>query len=165
MNGLFPMMSDKEITIVNQLIAKYQPKICLEWGSGGSTLFFPNENGCIKKWVSIEHNANYYEKVKQNADKKVDVYLVRLDEYLKKVKDLDLKYDFIFIDGLMRAECLWFAEDYLNTGGFILLHDSGRAEYQDFISRSSFNKDKLIDGEIPITTNGFAHRGLTIFTK
>jgi hypothetical protein len=32
-----PMMSDKELGIINNLIRERKPEICLEWGSGGST--------------------------------------------------------------------------------------------------------------------------------
>lgn len=159
-----PMMSDKEIKIVDDILSELKPKKCLEWGAGGSTVYFPEKHPEIESWTSIEHNGGWYQKLVKRIPFKVDLRHVKVVDYLKEVEGE--KYDFILIDGLMRAECLMVAEDMLNPGGVILVHDTGRAWYQDLIKLWPANRtQKLIDGEIPMRFEGFAHRGIHKFTK
>lgn len=159
------MMSDEEIKILDELFEKEQPKMCLEWGSGGSTVYFPKKHHCIQKWYSIEHNRDWATKVRERMDAKVQLIYTSIPKYLSTVADMKIKFDFILVDGLMREECMWVAEDYLNPKGCVILHDSGRPWYWDMIKRWSGKRDELSKGEIPITMSGFAHRGLHKFTK
>lgn len=156
-----PMMSEKEIAIIDKILSDRKPIFCLEWGSGGSTVYFPKTHSCIRQWVSVEHDGRYAEKVQKEMDKKVILYQVKLQEYLSIVQNM--RFDFILIDGLMRAECLMFARELLNEEGIILLHDSSRAEYQKYINNWQGKTEKLADGEIETKT--FAHRGLYKFWK
>ena len=55
-----PMMNDREIQIIEGLLSPAFS--CFEWGSGGSTLYFPK---FVKSWVSFEHDPNYYNEVKK----------------------------------------------------------------------------------------------------
>ena len=63
-----PMMSEKEIEIIDRLIEERQPKYCLEWGSGNSTVYFPKKHKCIKSWLSVEHNGHYPEYLKDKIE-------------------------------------------------------------------------------------------------
>lgn len=47
----------------------------LEWGCGGSTLYFPK---LVKNYVSIEHNQEWYEKLKPQLLDNVELYFVAL---------------------------------------------------------------------------------------
>lgn len=156
-----PMMSDEEIQIIDALFEKHKFKQCLEWGSGGSTIYFPRKHACIELWTSIEHNGKYVDLIKRSVEQKVDLHHVTLEHYLSIVKGR--KFDFIFIDGLMREECLMFAEDMLNRGGMILLHDASRPQFQKPIKQWSGKTEQLSKGEGRMT--GCAHRGLYQFTK
>lgn len=156
-----PMMSDEEIQVVDSLFEKHKFKRCLEWGSGGSTIYFPRKHDCIEEWYSIEHNGKYVDMIKRSVEHTVALKHVKLEEYLAVVKNR--KFDFILIDGLMRQECLTFAEDLLNRGGVILLHDASRPEFQKPIKEWSGKTEQLTKGEGRMT--GCAHRGIYQFTK
>ncbi len=60
MENEYPWMNQKEV----ELIEKYLNKdtIMLEWGSGGSTLYFSKK---VKTLYSIEHDKTYYNKIKK----------------------------------------------------------------------------------------------------
>jgi hypothetical protein len=49
----------------------------LEWGCGGSTLYFPK---LVKNYVSIEHNQEWYEKLKPQLLDNVEFYHVPIHE-------------------------------------------------------------------------------------
>jgi len=49
----------------------------LEWGGGGSTLYFPR---LVEKYVSIEHNQEWYEELKPQLLENVEFYHVPIHE-------------------------------------------------------------------------------------
>jgi len=157
-----PMMSEKEITIIDNILSSGKPKRCLEWGSGYSTLYF-SEHKNVKSWLSIEHNGHYVSYLQERANDKVQtLWVLEGLSYADCVQRSNVRFDFILIDGLDREKCLQNALNILDDNGQILLHDSGRAEYQDFIFR--YNGKILCEGEEPY--RGFyKHRGLAVFTQ
>lgn len=156
-----PMMSEEDIDIIDRVFEEKKPKVCLEWGSGGSTIYFPRKHSCIEKWVSIEHDGKFYQYINRSVESKVELKLVKLEDYLRSA--MDRKYDLILIDGLMRNECLMFSGSLLNEEGVVLLHDSGREEYQKQIKKWEGKSEKLSDGEIRVS--GFAQNGIRKFWK
>jgi len=156
-----PMMSDKEIEIISRLVEIGKYERCLEWGSGNSTIYFSHKHGCIKSWIAIEHNGHCIEPLKNKIkDNTYIVWETEKNDYVGVGKWG--RFDFILIDGEYRKQCLEIALKIINKDGVILLHDSGREEYQDFIKE--YGGEELCEGEHPI--NGFyAHRGLTLFKK
>lgn len=157
-----PMMSDREIEYIEAAFEQVQFKYCLEWGSGNSTVYFPEKFKCIQKWVSIEHNGHYVDYLADKISNNVINIWADGDWYVDCVKLQKQKYDFILIDGQQRGKCLDVAFQLLNKHGIILLHDSGRQEYQEFIKKYN-NRSVLFEGELPLPTGYFAHRGLTLF--
>ncbi len=153
-----PMMSDKEIAIIDVLIEKYKPKKCLEWGSGNSTLYFPKHE-CIEKWVSVEHNGHYASYLKDKVDKKVQLIFLQdsADNYVHCVEDT---FDFILIDGEFRDKCVVRAKEISNDDTIILLHDSARKESKPILDGWKGKVHILSDGENPTRDGFYAHRGL-----
>lgn len=155
-----PMMSDKEIQIIDDLLQKLKPQHCLEWGSGNSTVYF-SKRSSIKSWLAIEHDGNILDYLQNKLPQKVQtVWILEGDSYADCVQRSHRKYDFILIDGLDREKCLQNALKIVSPNGFILLHDAGREEYQGMIKK--YKGEKLCDGEIP-EGEYYAHRGLAIF--
>lgn len=155
-----PMMSDTEITIIDGILEDINILNCLEWGSGGSTVYFPIGNPF--NWLSVEHDGNWIKKIAPTLNERTTVIWVPENEwYVDCVKHSRI-FDFILIDGLHRERCLEIAREIISEDGLILLHDSGRKEYQEFIKKH--DGEKLIDGEEPY--EGFyKHRGLHLFRK
>lgn len=149
-----PMMADREIEYIDNLIEEIRPKTCLEWGSGNSTIYFPKKHGCIQKWVSIEYSRKWFSHVNRHKDPdKVDIKIRDMNSYL----DVEGSFDLILVDGEKRNECLRLAKSLLNKNGVILLHDSVRTEYDEGMALYD-NKEVIFNGE---PTSDTFHRGLT----
>lgn len=134
----------------------------LEFGSGSSTASISER---VKEVVSIEHNKQWYEKVKETIGKNVNlVYVAQNREPLpsyddgtyEDFKDYILsplkiaakeKFDLVFVDGRARVECCRYAANYyLKEDGVIILHDYNHPE--DKWKR--FEYDKVLDFLEPI---------------
>ena len=153
---------------INEKVKKYLNKhlkknySILEYGSGSSSFFFSKR---VKKVLSIEHDKNYFEKVKflnKDLNSKINFKLIEpefdLSEKIftsqksKKYKNLSFKkyvlypynlkkkYDVVFVDGRCREKCLMIGAILLKKNGFIILDDSEkkRKRYQKYINL--FNK-------------------------
>jgi len=137
-------MSD-ELEVMERILEELKPKRCLEWGAGGSTLYFPRKYEFIKLWFSIEHNMEWFEKLKSKVPTNVELFLAKdIEEYvLYPVQEG--KFNFIFIDGKWRRLCMYVASKILDENGLCLLHDSSRPRY-----RPAFNfflhHEKLTEG-------------------
>lgn len=147
------MMSETEISLISERLKPYMS--CFEWGSGGSTLTFSK---LVKNWISYEHDPEWIKKVHAEMLGNTRVVLVKEKKYYINPEG---RYDFILIDGLNRKECLHKAMSMLNPGGFILLHDSERLEYKNWIN--DFPSILLVRGEIPEDKTHYKHRGLRLY--
>ena len=65
-NSFKPHMKNREILILEELLRNLKPKNCLEWGSGYSTIYFPKFLIKDSKWLSIEHSAEWADRVKKS---------------------------------------------------------------------------------------------------
>lgn len=143
-----PMMKYREIDIIEDILKKYQPMKCLEWGAGYSTLYFPQFLNRDATWSSVEHDKIWAAKVqKLNKNPSVRISYVQPNSYpwtdknndgafsdLKDYIEFPVqwgKFDFILIDGRARAECLIKADSLLNNEGVIVLHDANRQYYHE----------------------------------
>lgn len=135
------MMNLKEIHFLEGFLTTCGAEFVLEWGSGGSTIIFPPLCTNLKRWVAIEHDFEWSEKVRLgNENEKVELFYVPPDSswqpqdesldslshfwnYVLSPKLLDLQFDLIFIDGRARTSCLIEGEKVLTKNGFVVLHD------------------------------------------
>ncbi|MDI1323139.1 MAG: hypothetical protein PSV36_10345 [Algoriphagus sp.] len=129
----------------------------LEFGSGGSTLFFKDHTAYV---YSIEHDAKWFENVKskcQDTDK-VELNLLQPEidpeaqvEY-KSINGMftkglsykkyshgadhlpDESFDLLLIDGRARPKCLKNSISKLKPGGILVFDNSDRESYQPVIS-------------------------------
>lgn len=129
-NSIF--MKNKEI----QTIRKYLDRddIMLEWGSGGSTWYFPL---FVKEYHSIEHQEKWYKKVSNNILHNTTLYLQEANkktnrcknrseykDYIEKVHDLNIKkFDKVLIDGRGRKYCAKEVLPYLQDDSLVFIHD------------------------------------------
>lgn len=58
-------MKYKEIIIIKEILKNKKPQMCLEYGAGYSTLYFSRYLEENAKWIAIEHNKNWFKKIKQ----------------------------------------------------------------------------------------------------
>lgn len=153
-----PMMADHEVDIIVNLLKPGQQ--CLEWGSGGSTVYFPRIHNSLN-WLAVEHNGNWVKKIQPELPANASVVWVPENEWYVDCVKHSRVFDFILIDGLQRERCLEIARQIVSEDGIIVLHDAGRQEYQDFIKAN--DGEIISEGEKPVAEGGYAHRGLALF--
>lgn len=104
-----------------------------EYGSGSSTIFYSN---FVKSIVSVEHDSQWFQKIKNLVPKNVDILLVPIgldfgESYAKSIYSKDEKYDIIIVDGRYRVKCVIEAAAYLTDIGVIILDNSERSKYEE----------------------------------
>jgi hypothetical protein len=146
-----PWMQDDQINLIEKILTSFKKDHInvLEWGSGGSTVYFTRflKSREIKyKWLSVEHHKGWYKQISKLLQKDFNVkFLVfpqskrnpqsfNFDSYVSspRIHGHEMgfsKFDFILIDGRARARCLVEAKFLLSPGGIILLHDAEREKY------------------------------------
>lgn len=147
-----PWMHDIEIKIIVDILKKYRPQSCLEWGCGASTLYYPKFLKFGGRWLSIEHSEDWYNSV-QFKNKRENVTLVNIKpnnlpwtdnnkdgsyedlfEYVDYPEKIG-KFDFILIDGRARIACIQKAFDLISLEGIVVLHDANREYYHDSLDK------------------------------
>ena len=105
-----------------------------EWGSGGSTLWFAQRVADI---VSMENNYDWANKTAGELKQfglmiATIIFEDDLWEYAEQISyEMQPFFDLISVDGRNRAECIRHAIPKLKPGGYLVLDNSERAEYQD----------------------------------
>lgn len=100
-----------------------------EYGSGNSTLFYAKN---VLKVVSVEHDAEWYEKIVKEKAPNAEMIFCKLDTdgaYSQKAVSLNQKFDMIIVDGRDRVNCCKHAVNALSETGVIVLDDSERISY------------------------------------
>lgn len=132
-----PWMTDKQI----DLITKYlKPKdIMLEYGAGGSTLYFSKY---VKTYVSIEHDNEWIKKIQSiiNCEPNIELHYcapnnpiklpvsrgshVDFKNYINYIDTIQYKhYDVVLIDGRARQYCAQKILNYIDKDSIVFVHD------------------------------------------
>ena len=151
-------MDPIELSQLRAIIETLAPRVCLEWGSGGSTQTLLESFPFIERYVSVEHNKEWHDKVKaQVTDPRLSLFHVAPDQPLELAKPsqkqleawdlraeltpevmasyvglprtLDLVFDFVLVDGRARNFCVREGYRLLRSGGVLVVHDAQREEY------------------------------------
>ena len=126
----------------------------LEWGSGGSTIFFAKR---VQSVVTIEHDPEWYstlfQQLRQDNIRNVRLVLCPPEESETRdetytstdvaYKELSFRsyaeaidryperfFDLVFVDGRARQACIRHASGKIRPGGYLLLDNSDRSHYQ-----------------------------------
>ena len=131
-----PMMSKPEVSFFTSLLSVGDISHVVEFGSGGSTLFYPKllpEGGT---WTSIESHAGWFELIKKNVNERVRMHLA--DEVSQADPDFMAALagaDLVLIDGGEDRSRIMDLVRELNPSALVVLHDSWRASYAEAASR------------------------------
>ena len=158
-------LESEELMIYDAILAELKPQVCLEWGAGWSTVYFPSRHPYIEWWIAIEHDRGWYDRLKDRVPANVDLwYCPDKRNYVVHPSSLGVKFDFISIDGVHRGLCMSAASILLKRGtGRCLLHDTERVEYHQWF-KSFDHTEKLISGlTAEQNPHGNAGRGLHMF--
>jgi predicted O-methyltransferase YrrM len=142
-----PWMLSKELDIMLEVLARLAPTRCLEWGAGGSTLFFPPRIPGLRRWLTMEHDGEWAGKVQsRNQLPQVEVKHIQpdapigpllpggappqpYDAYVRWPETLGERFDLVFVDGKARPRCLRSAYGLVEDRGLVVLHDANREQY------------------------------------
>ena len=118
-----------------------------EFGPGRSTIFFAERlpEATIR---GVEHNPRWFEKCRLLEDHYGERVSIALEELnLKPARngryvsrpflESGGKFDLIFIDGRLRADCLEISRHVLAPRGVVVVHDAHRENYQAAFERWS----------------------------
>ena len=113
----------------------FSEKLVFEYGSGNSSTYWSKR---AKKVFSVEHDKEWYEKVKTKIrDNQTLLYSELTENYETSIKKLNQKFDIVIIDGRRRVECSKVINKYLNIeaeDGFMVIFDnSNRDRYETAI--------------------------------
>ncbi len=122
-----PWMTYPAIEYLNQL--DLRDMRVLEWGSGNSSRYF---SARAKEVISIEHNKEWFDSLQNTLASNQKIYFSELDQYASFPLGLEIKFDLIVVDGMLRKECVHAAYQLTNEGAIILLDNSER--YPDICS-------------------------------
>lgn len=153
-------MDPVEFSQLQAIIETLAPRVCLEWGSGGSTQTLLAACPFIEEYVSVEHNRAWHDKVKAAVtDPRLRLFQVDPDQPLaplpkpsqKQMEAWDLRaelesdvmatyvglprtlgkaFDFILVDGRARNFCVREGYELLRSGGVLVVHDAQRDDYR-----------------------------------
>lgn len=102
----------------------------LEWGSGRSSLLIHSYQP-EAEFHTIEHDWKWFFRWKMKFPRKIKIHYIPLNKGYSNPRFPNDYFDFIFVDGRQRVQCLRSALRLLEHGGYIILHDSHRKEYQE----------------------------------
>lgn len=117
-----PWMSRHEIDLLNSYISiKGKNSNMLEYGSGGSTLYFSQ---LVGTYTSVEHDSSWFDKVSPQVSENTTVLLRNkdTDEYYNFLCK-DKNYDYVLIDGRNRVKTAEVMLDYISCNSYVFLHD------------------------------------------
>ena len=97
-------------------------KSIFEYGAGGSTLFWQQR---AKLVVSVENNPGWYNHLKPQLAKNVQLHLAQGDQFPWLIEQQTANFDVIVIDSAgYRYDCASVATNKLNQGGLIILDNA-----------------------------------------
>lgn len=117
-----------------------------EWGTGNSTLFWSQY---VKQVVSVEHDKEWYEKMKNVVSSNVVLKYHELEyggEYCRSILDENKEFDIILIDGRDRVGCALNAVMRLKEDGVIIWDNSDRERYEsgyEFLKEQGFKQIEI----------------------
>jgi len=134
-----PWMFPKERDILLEIFENFQPKKCLEWGSGFSTFHFPLQLNDLQLWMSIEHDERWFKLMKsKKLANNVEIKHIPLpsSNFVESKKNQYVDYpqgvfDLIFIDGKLRDKCMEKSLNLLSDKSLVILHDANRKHYHE----------------------------------
>lgn len=118
--NIIPWYTYPAIEFINQF--DFSGKRVFEWGSGNSSSFFSNKK--VGEIISIEHDAEWYDKVKLNLQSNQQLVMSDLNQYPNQIDNFFGKFDVIIIDGQRRFDCSKTAISRLSSNGMIILDNS-----------------------------------------
>ena len=150
-----PWMDEREVEMISKYLTP--ETVVLEYGCGGSTQFFSER---VREVVSIEHNKEWADKVKEQNLSNVSFFYTppnfehdgfepaqegQFQDYVDTPrKKSDQKFDVVLIDGRARVACALEVYSLLKPEGVLFFHDFYNRER--YYEKELFEKYEIIEG-------------------
>ncbi|MGB3514478.1 MAG: sulfotransferase, partial [Microcoleaceae cyanobacterium] len=127
-----PLLTTEAVDFLENFLKQKPDANVLEFGSGGSTIWISK---LTKNLISIEHDTNWYQKVKNQLQQdetcnSVDLRLLPKPYYTVSEQFPDEFFDLIIVDGRDRVKCVEASIRILKHGGILMLDDAQRKKYK-----------------------------------
>lgn len=161
----YPAMADTDVEAIENLMTYIEPDRILEWGSGGSTIYFSSQfHEEYDEWLAIEHDPDWHDYVRKNIPENTKTVCLSDKKYYSKPLDKYKNYfDLIIVDGIFRRACMVASKQLIRDKGKVLLHDSERDTYDSVMNL--YDKNEQITDDIKYEEDNltFTHKGLRLF--
>lgn len=165
-----PWWTYEAITKVDALLqAQNRQAVIFEYGSGASTIWLAKRAQTV---ISIEHDAEWFEKLQAYKQEYAHIMLLHeppilkqnttnslytsakapnLDftRYASSIDDFSRLFDVIIIDGRARVACLQHALAKCHPNGFIVFDNSNRERYQQALKQRGRLRIERYPGRVP----------------
>lgn len=123
-----PLMRKAEYVFVEKYLTSEDT--FLEWGSGNSTLYF---SGIVKHLISIEHDMDYYNFVKNSVKafeiKNIEQLYLNHDDYVEYPSKNSLYFTKVLVDGRARVKCALSITEMIDDETIVFVHDFNDKQY------------------------------------
>ena len=131
---VMPWLTCSSIGFLRLLIADNPRLRVLEFGAGGSTLWFADRR--VEYVRTIEHSPDWYHDVLQHIEgSNVDLRLLPRPYDTAWQTPGDEPFDLVLVDGRDRVACATAAYTALKPGGVLMLDNAERGGYQPIHAR------------------------------
>jgi hypothetical protein len=137
-NPDYPALAPGAVKYMDRALKEIAAPVAGEWGAGRSTLWLASR---VSKMVSVEHDPEWYGVMSKELAKRgaSHVSLALRDEasdaYADGMLSTGVKaFDLLLIDGRRRGECAAVARKSIKKNGIIVVDNSNRPEYSEFMS-------------------------------
>lgn len=123
------------IPLLLEMLNQHRPNRVLEWGMGISTAI--TDSVCeVCEIHTFEHNPSWFRLYNGKYSSRVKCYLIPVSRGYAQAGNLFPKgyFDFAFVDGEQRVQCMQTAKTLVKVDGFVMLHDSDRPKYKDGVA-------------------------------
>lgn len=126
-----PMMARREIDMIRSILSTGFFAQIVEFGAGGSTLYFPRFLPADGRWISFESDEGWYGFLERRVPASVSLRYYRSLQQVFSSFARDLRQaDLVPIDGgAERARCIELVAEHC-PASIVLLHDSQRNGYR-----------------------------------
>lgn len=145
-----PYLGDAQTLVILDLLERLNVKKVFEYGAGFSTIFFarmfPN---C--KWDAVEHHPYFSRKLSHLLPKNAVIHEEPIfGGYVEIAGHFEPPYDFIFVDGERREDCIAYAHKVMRPGAVLMRHDAGLTDEPIMVNgedvRKYYKEHGIIEG-------------------
>ncbi len=161
-----PWVTAGAMTFLEEFVVRVPDADVLEFGSGGSTIWFSTRVGSL---LSFEHDPGWAQAIRTALIDVPNVDLRLLERpYFNHIFDFkDDSFDLVLVDGRDRVECARLAKRVLRPGGIMMVDDTNRINDRYSELPAVMDNWQRIDFEVfeRRKKKGPKHRNTTVWIK